>query len=107
MRSSGVLLGFLALLAAGAAIGDLLWRLDTIQVEIAPGARSFRVDDGRPRPMPGAFTVDRQARLVVANRDSADHLVGVALASAGASMEIPTEYCSINASGPRLVLIVR
>jgi hypothetical protein len=107
VRNSAILLLFALLLAAGVAIGDLLWRMDTIEVEIAPGARTFRAGDARPRPMPGTFTVDRNARLLVANRDSADHLIGVALVSAGTTVEIPTEYCSITATGPRLVLIVR
>jgi hypothetical protein len=95
--------------AVGAWIGGTMPRFQEVEVEIAADGRSFRVAGGRAQPLPGLFSVDRdpRIRLLVANRDSSDRLVGVAVAPASQRVGVPAAYCSVTDSGPRSVVIVR
>lgn len=109
MRRSLAVLLVLAPLAVALVLGNIGRGGGGLDLEIAPGGRTFSVDGADPRRLPGTVLIDDFARtsLVVANRDSVDRLVGVIRVPAHSRVEVPVEQCGPTVTGSRAVVVVR
>ena len=96
-------------LVLGFVLGAVLLRGRTVTVTFHGHGRSFRVGEGRWRPIPATLTLhDPDAvRLRVVNRDAHYHALGVLSLDPGDSVEVRPDVCATSWRGQDLVLLVR